>query len=379
MSSEHELVDHSAPQEPTDTAQWWNFSRWLAVAAAFATTAIGLWVLFTIREVLLVVLAAMMFAIGLDPLLRWFESRGWSRSMGMGTAVLGGVLVLTAGAVASGPWVSRQISEFGRNLPGLLEDLQLSLPGWITPANNGLANAGTTVSNALTSVGPTIGSAFSLVAKLLLVLVLGPYLAVALPSIVRGVARILGRGQREDFIRSLRASTTLVGHYIIGNLVVSLLAGVVAFAAFTALGVPYALPLALWIALVDAVPAVGATLGAIPALLIAATTGLGTLIGVAVVIVIYQQIENHLVIPTVMKRAVSLGPATVVIAILVGGALAGVLGVILSVPLTAMLKLTLFDRLLHERIMQVRSADANGEGRKRWWHPGDRPGTRALP
>lgn len=366
----------ASAERPSD---WWRFSRWLVVAGAFATVAIGTAALFAIREVLLVIVAALMFAIGLDPLLRWFESRGWSRSLGMGTAVLAGVLILTAGAVASGPWISRQITELGRNLPDLVDELQQALPGWITPADNGLVNAGTSVGNALTSVGTTVGSAFSLLAKLLLVLVLGPYLAVALPAIVRGVARILGRGQREEFIRSLRASTRLVGHYMVGNLVVSLLAGVVAFGAFMALGVPYALPLALWIGLVDAVPAVGASLGAIPALLISATAGLGTVIAVAAVIVVYQQIENHLVIPTVMKRAVSLGPATVLIAILVGGALAGVMGVILAVPLTAMLKVTLFDRLIHERIMQVRTADANGDGKKRWWRPGDRPGTRALP
>jgi predicted PurR-regulated permease PerM len=278
---------------------------------------------------------------------------------------------------AIGPPLVSQISEFGEAIPSLLDEFRSSLPGSLA-GSLGTGDLGSTLSEGLVSLGSSMSTAFGFMVKLTFIGVLGPYLAVSLPAIVRAGTRLLPRERREDFLRSVNASTTLVGNYILGNLAVSILAGIVAFAGLSLLGVPFALALAVWVAVVDAIPAIGATLGAIPALFVAATAGFGTLVGTLVFFVVYQQMENHLVIPVVMRRAVSISPAAVLIAILLGGAVAGVFGVILAVPIAALLKVLVFDRLVHERIISL-NGEPGGPLKPARWRPGSRPGSRPLP
>jgi predicted PurR-regulated permease PerM len=146
---------------------------------------------------------------------------------------------------------------------------------------------------------------------------------------------------------------------------VSVVAGVVSFFGFWALGLDYPLVLALWVALMDLVPIVGAFIGAVPALALAARHGLGLALAVAGFLTVYQLFENYLVSPRVMTRAIDLSPAAVIVAVMVGGTLAGVTGALLALPVAAMLKVAVEQYVISTRVERLRSEAVSPSPRRR--------------
>jgi predicted PurR-regulated permease PerM len=134
---------------------------------------------------------------------------------------------------------------------------------------------------------------------------------------------------------------------MIGNIVVSLVAGLAAFAALTGLGVPFAVPLAFVVAVFDLIPMIGATLGAVVCVLVAllATSSWPVTVGVAAFFVLYQQLENYLVVPRVMRGAVKLSPAAVLLAGLIGGTALGLIGALMAIPVAAGITVLVSERL----------------------------------
>lgn len=123
-----------------------------------------------------------------------------------------------------------------------------------------------------------------------------------------------------------------VGGYVTGNLLISLIAGTVAAVTLFAVGAPYALPLAVLVAILDLVPLVGALVAVGVCGLAALTEGPLAAVVVVVVLLVYQQIENHLLLPVVYGRTVNLSPLAVLVALLIGAELAGILGALAAIP-----------------------------------------------
>jgi predicted PurR-regulated permease PerM len=160
-----------------------------------------------------------------------------------------------------------------------------------------------------------------------------------------------------------------VGAYMIGNLVISAIAGATAFVALMALGVPGALPLALLVAVTDLIPLVGATLGAAVCVIVSvATTDLWpTTVLLAAFFLVYQQIENYLIAPRVLRGTVDISAIAVLLAALIGASVLGVVGAVIAIPVAATLRVVLAERLRArdeaaaaepERIEMSRSARA---------------------
>ena len=123
-----------------------------------------------------------------------------------------------------------------------------------------------------------------------------------------------------------------VGGYVTGNLLISLVAGMVAAITLTAAGVPYALPLAVIVAILDLVPLVGATVAIAVCGVAALSQGVVECVVVVVVLLVYQQLENHVLLPVVYGRTVDLSPLAVLVALLIGAEIAGVLGALAAIP-----------------------------------------------
>ena len=201
----------------------------------------------------------------------------------------------------------------------LLTDLQAMLANF---------NAGT-----FTTASTVFGGAFSFI----IILVLSFYLAVQDRGI-ENFLRIIVPLRHEAYILDLwRRSQYKIGQWMKGQLLLGLIVGVLVYLGLTILGVPYALVLAILAALFELIPYFGPILSAIPAILLAFTVsptiGLMT-IGLYIII---QQFENHLIYPLVVKNIVGVPAIIVIIALLVGGQLAGFLGIILAVPLATVI------------------------------------------
>ena len=131
---------------------------------------------------------------------------------------------------------------------------------------------------------------------------------------------------------SLRRVNRTVGGYVTGNLLISLVAGTVAAVTLMAVGVPYALPLAVIVAILDLVPLVGATVALAVCGVAALSEGVVRSLIVVVVLLVYQQLENHVMLPVVYGRTVDLSPLAVLVALLIGAEIAGILGALAAIP-----------------------------------------------
>ena len=140
-----------------------------------------------------------------------------------------------------------------------------------------------------------------------------------------------------------------VGGYVRGNFAISLVAGVSAAIVLLILGVPYALALALFVAIVDLIPLVGATVGATLVFVVAVSHSLTAGIVWVIFAIVYQQFENNLLQPVVYGRTVLLPPFGVLLAVLVGARLGGIVGALLAIPVTSAIQIIATDVIRERR------------------------------
>jgi predicted PurR-regulated permease PerM len=169
------------------------------------------------------------------------------------------------------------------------------------------------------------------------------------PVLIEGALNLL-HPERRARVRSVGGDCVKsITGYLTGNLLISLICGLLTFVVLMAMGVPFAGLIALFVALADLVPMVGATIGAIVATVAAALHSVPALIVVLVFMVVYQLVENHLLQPMILARTVKLSPLTVLVSMLVAVDLAGVLGAFLAIPVAGMVQVIARDLWDHRR------------------------------
>jgi len=225
---------------------------------------------------------------------------------------------------------------------GLLDErfhLQQRLGGLVgngqADVTSGLLSAGRAVLTGTTSA--------------LTVLILTVYLLIDLPSIRRIIYRLTPASRRPRVILIGDEVATKVGWYVLGNLVTSLIAGVTTLVWLLAFGVPYPVVLALTVAILDLVPIVGSTVAGVVVSLVALTVSLPVAVATAIFFVAYQLVENYLIVPRVIGRAVDVPATATMLSVLVGGAALGLLGALIAIPAAAaidiLLRETVYPRL----------------------------------
>lgn len=343
---------------PSWTHRFPPVSYWVKIGAVIIGIFVALKLLVILQGILVVLAASTVLAIGLQPAIGWFERRRVPRGLALSTIMLAGLAVAVGTAVLIVPLVVEQVSTLAAALPEQLESLQQQ-EGLVGELAGRLDAEGlpTMPEGALGAVGGAFAAAFQLV----LVLTLTPYFALSMPRAKRWAVRLLVRRDREEFLRMLNRSTALMANYIVGNLLVSVIAGVITYVGLRLLGVPYAAALAVFVAVTDVIPAIGATLGAVVVIGVAATQGASTAIGALLLTLLYQQVENFLIVPRVMRDAIDVRPATGIVALLVGGTVAGPVGALLALPVAAMAKIVIEEFVLRDRMATVRAEDAAEE------------------
>jgi predicted PurR-regulated permease PerM len=321
--------------------------RLAAIATLTVIAIIALLLFFVkIRSILLWVLIGIILAIALQPAVGWLERHRWNRILASLVVSFATLAVLAAAIVAIAWPVVGQSGVLIRDLPQLvdslfrnggelhflevklhvIERLKSVTPGQV--ANVVLGNQQSIVS-AVTKVAFILAATITILTIMVMLLIEGPrgWTAI-LDSLVgderRWVARI-----GENFLRA-------TGGYVRGNLAISLVAGVSSYIVLKILGVPYAETLAVLVAILDIVPLVGATIGAVIVTIVGFATGT-TVDGVVLIVffVAYQQFENNVLQNVVYAKTLTLSPLVVFIAALIGATLAGIVGVLLAIPLAS--------------------------------------------
>lgn len=316
----------------------------------------GLYVLWQLQDILRWGLVAAFLAVALNPAVNWLHRHHIRRSVAI-LLVYGALLLALAGlgALVLPPLIAQVrglivtlVSLFQR--PGGPEQAlralaeRYGLGGLVSGLQAQLSALPNTLSGAagplLAVASGVLGSITALLSILLITFFL---LLDGAHFVARGIGLVPHEQQRARLRRITAASARAVSGYVTGNLAISLIAGIFTFAALTVLRVPYALALALVVALLDLIPLVGATLGAIICIVIAFFVGPLTAVLVIVFFVVYQQLENNILQPLVYGRSVHLHPLAIFVAVLAGGQLLGILGALLAIPVAEIIRILLVE------------------------------------
>ena len=333
----------SVPSEPNDPSvgephRLPPMSYYVKITLSIVLTLVFVAAVYKARSILVLIFLAMFIAVGLEPVIARLERRGIRRGFtvtGLGLIVAGALVALVMLVIAP---AARQVTELVSNVPDLISKLDDRIQG--TALGDYInqpdvqANLQKALSSALQNSAGSLGSVFGVVGGLvsalfsaLTLFVLIIYFTLAMPRLRKGADRLLGTPERRAV---LDEALSKVGGYVTGQLTICLCAGIFSYVAMLLIGVPYPAILAIVIAVLDAVPQVGATIGAVIAVLVALTAGLPIAIGAALYFIVYQQAENYLIAPRIFSQTIALTPLASFVSVLLGAALAGVIGAIVA-------------------------------------------------
>ena len=301
----------------------------------------------TIAGVITYVAAALFLALGLEPLVANLVKRGLKRRMAV-LAVIGGLLLVIAGIVtAIIPPLIAEGSLLVKGAPKILTDL--SNQGWVTALDTKLGGgihsaidgAATffkdsknwpTLAGGVVQVGLSLLNGFS---GLTVIFILTIFFMASLDGFKYWIYSLVPTSRRTSFTALANEIFDSIGRYVMGQMSVALLNGLLAFIMMSIVQVPYALILAFIEFLLALIPLVGSLSGAILVTTVALTHSPTAAVVMGIYYIVYMQIEAYVIGPRVMRRAVSVPGAVVVVAALAGGTLLGVLGALVAIPVAA--------------------------------------------
>jgi predicted PurR-regulated permease PerM len=303
----------------------------------------AVWLIIELQHVLLLVFIAFLTAAALAPVVHRLEARGWSVGAAVGAILLvvlasiaGTVWFLIPELVSQGQVLVDKMPDYIDRTQGFLQrypTLNERVQDYFSPSEGEDAPTDVPVSRVI-AVGNAVVQGL---VDTFIVLVMAVYILLDGERVYSGIARFLSPVSQIRLRRRLPEVVTVISGYVIGQLITSLLFGIFAFVTLTALDVPQPLLLALLAAFMDAIPLVGVPVATIPAVLAGLTVSVPTAIAVLVLYTVYQQIENYLLVPRIYGRTLHVSPLAVLIGALAGGTLLGIVGVLLALPLTAVI------------------------------------------
>jgi len=319
------------------------------VGAIGVATAYGLvQLVVAARDVLVLVGLALFLAIGLDPAVRWL-CRWMPR-----WAAVSIVVVATAGTVvgflaAAIPPLVSQANAFAHELPQYLNQLQdhSSTIGRLNDRYHLQQRLADAVSgNGQGFFGDLIGAGrlvLGVTAQTLTVLVLTVYFLADFPRIRQLIYRLVPHSRRPRAVVLGDEMFAKVGGFVLGNLLTSGIAGAGTFVWLLVWHIPYPLLLSLMVALLDLIPVVGSTLAGAIVTLVALTVSLPVAIATLVFYVLYRLAEDYLIVPRVIGRVIEVPATVTLVAVLVGGAILGIVGALVAIPVAAAVRILLIE------------------------------------
>ena len=316
-------------------------------------------------DVLLSIFVAAVLALGLDPVVGALVARGWKRGLAA-LAVFAALFVAVALIVliTVGPlW--DQVVEFVNEIPEYWQQIS-STDGFQTFVSSGSQDKVKTAledlakglpeaaSTLLGIAGGIFGSLLSLVTLTFLAL----FLLIERHTITEWLFDLAPPEVKRRWEPVVEDSISAVSSSLIGNLAISLVAATVAGVSAWIFGLPFPIVLAVMTGFLDLIPQVGATVAGVILVLVALTVSTPAAIAMAVIQIVYQQVENYVVYPIVYRQAVELSPFTTIVAVLIAGSILGVIGAILAVPFAAVIKVVVREatRPRRERMAALRGA-----------------------
>lgn len=333
------------------------------VAAAF-------WLLYSFHLAFILLFIAAFLGTAIRPLVEWLFQRGLPRAWGV---LL--IFLLIVGAVALiglllAPLLIEQSAELAIRLPNIYQEYRLELltsPSRLVrliayqlppinfldapPVDAGEVNPIDQVNDLLAFTRQVIVNLLSLLAVFLLTY----YWTLESERSIRGMLLWVPSQTRPELRALITEIEDKIGGFVRGQAILCLAIGAAALAAYILLGLPYALVLALLAGLLEAVPVVGPFLGAIPAILIALSIDNQLVVGVVIATIFIQVLENYILVPRIMKKAVGVNPIVALLALITLTSVLGLVGALLAIPIAAILQLLVRRYLLNRPLVSTDS------------------------
>ena len=341
-------------QEPLREERRRFRQRTVAVAPVLLGLVAVIWLAFQISTVLFMLFVSLFVAVALEPPVHLLAKRGWKRGSATGVVFLVGFLLMVAFVLALAPLLINQVNQLVDSIPGYVQglvdvlndsfgiDLSAELEAGVEDEANAISewiagNAGG-ILGGIVGIGAAIGSGFFFATTVGL---FSFYMVAELPKLQRIVLSFMPEERQREALHVWDVAVEKMGGYIYSRLILAFIGGLVSAVFLALMDVPFALSLGIWVGVLSQfIPVVGTYLAAILPAIVALSSpgGLRTMIWVIVFFVAYQQVENLLISPRITRRTMSIHPAVSIAAIIIGGNLMGVVGIILALPMTGVIQ-----------------------------------------
>lgn len=293
-------------------------------------------VLYHLKEILVVVFIAYIIVAALNPVVEFIRRRGLPKTIAVLItffATLIFVVLLIAPLV---PFFISQIQQLAKSFPSYLQQAALAIgvqldtrevAKLVTPQQLG--------QNAFALAGGVFGGFFTIVSTV----AISFYLLLSYDKAKDAVANLFSSKYHTKAELIIEQVNDKLGAWLRGQFVLSLAIGLITWVSLTALQMPFALPLAVLAGLFEIVPTVGPIIASVPAIIVALTISPNMALLIVILYISIQLIENHLLVPRIMQRAVGLNPVIVIVGVIVGDKLLGIPGALLSVPFISLIVL----------------------------------------
>ena len=320
----------------------------------------------SIAKVLLMIFVSVFSVAVLLPVVSFMERRfHWSRGLSSTMLVVGTFVVIGAVLLVLVQAISGAVRGLSHDLPHIVDKVRHSDVGnFINGGSDSLDTLRKHASDITMGVGKASGgiahvgaSAFGVVTLALSVIFLTLFGLIEEPRVRDWTGSLLYRDKRERYLRVTDRIIQTTSRYMLGNLAISVVCGTVYGITALILGLPYPLALAVIAGILDLIPNIGATTAGIIIGIVALSVSVQALIVFLIVIVVYQQIENYILQPTIIGKAAEVSGFTVLVSVLAFGALFGLIGAIIGVPIAAGIQIVV-EELTAARRARIAAADA---------------------
>jgi len=333
----------------------WTFRRVVWATLVFVSVILCFWLLYRFYQVIFILFITIVIGTVIRPLVNWLYQRGLSRIAGVVLVYLLLLILLMGFLWLLFPLIFEQSSTLAREMPDYYQDLRawvvnspnqlfMRLGQLLPPALPNLNPVQQTGEEAMASAGQVLGYIImtaQAIFVIIVVMVLTLYWTLDGPRMIKTFLLLIPQDQRETIGELISAMESKVGLYIAGQGVLCLVISLVALVAYMLIGLPNALVLALAAGVMEAVPMIGPLLGAIPAALVALSIAPDKLVWVIVATIVIQQLENSLLVPRIMRKAVGVNPFVTLLALFAFSSLFGLAGALMAIPIAAIIQLVL--------------------------------------
>jgi len=340
---------------PPSQSYDWTFRRVMWATLVLVCVIFGFWLLYRFNQVIFILFIAIVIGTVIRPTIAWLYQRGLPRVAGI-ILVYFLLFILLAGFVLLlSPLIAEQGTTLTAAVPGYYQSLRewmvnyshpliVRLSDFLPITLPSLKPVQQTGENVMVSAGQVFGYVTMMahfIFTAIVTLVLAFYWTLDGARTIQSFLLLIPQDRRENIRELISAMESKVGHYVIGQGILCLVIGAMALIAYLVIGLPNALVLALVAGALEAVPMIGPMLGAIPAAFVAISLGPDKLIWVIVATTVIQQLENSLLVPRVMSKAVGVNPFVTLLAIFAFSSFFGIAGALMAIPMAAIIQLVL--------------------------------------